>query len=208
MSQPEPPRESQAVVGAFLMRYLEDRESGDVQPLEVYQAAYKGYEALIAREYARLGRSESITEGGAKMTQPATLAEPFEPGTDRAGASTSFLDAADEVEGYRLVRVLGQGGMGTVYLARQDRPIERDVALKVVKLGMDTREVVARFDMERQALALMDHPNIARVYDAGQTRSGRPYFAMEHFPGTPITDFCDASTRCSTPTRRESSIAT
>jgi WD40 repeat protein len=87
--------------------------------------------------------------------------------------------------------VLGEGGMGTVYLARQQQPIRREVALKVVKLGMDTREVIARFESERQALALMDHPHIARVFDAGSSEGGRPYFVMEYVPGIPITEYCD-----------------
>jgi serine/threonine protein kinase/WD40 repeat protein len=94
---------------------------------------------------------------------------------------------------YRIVRVLGEGGMGVVYLAEQTEPIRRQVALKVIKLGMDTRDVVARFDAERQALALMDHPHIASVFDAGATADGRPYFAMEHVAGLPITDYCDAA---------------
>ena len=92
---------------------------------------------------------------------------------------------------YRPVGVLGEGGMGIVYLAEQDEPIRRRVALKVIKQGMDTRRVIARFESERQALALMDHPNIAHVYEAGATPEGRPYFAMEYVPGTPITDYCD-----------------
>src|SRR5262245_29591718 len=92
---------------------------------------------------------------------------------------------------YRPVGVLGEGGMGIVYLAEQDEPIRRRVALKVIKQGMDTRRVIARFESERQALALMDHPNIALVYEAGATPEGRPYFAMEYVPGTPITDCCD-----------------
>jgi eukaryotic-like serine/threonine-protein kinase len=92
---------------------------------------------------------------------------------------------------YRPIAILGEGGMGIVYLAEQDEPIRRRVALKVIKLGMDTRHVIARFESERQALALMDHPHIAHVYDAGATPEGRPYFAMEYVPGTPITDYCD-----------------
>jgi WD40 repeat protein len=92
---------------------------------------------------------------------------------------------------YHPIGVLGEGGMGIVYLAEQEKPIRRRVALKVIKLGMDTHDVVARFESERQALALMDHPNIAHVYDAGATPEGRPYFAMEYVPGIPITDYCD-----------------
>jgi WD40 repeat protein/serine/threonine protein kinase len=92
---------------------------------------------------------------------------------------------------YKRLRLLGRGGMGAVYLAEQQQPFRRLVALKVIKPGMDTREVIARFESERQALALMDHPNIARVFDAGSGDDGRPYFAMEYVPGIPITEYCD-----------------
>ena len=123
---------------------------------------------------------------------------------------------------YTLLRPLGEGGMGTVYLAEQKTPVERRVALKVIKLGMDTREVIARFEAERQALAVMDHPGIARVFDGGATEAGRPFFVMEFVQGEPITQFCDrtgspfaiasrcsstSAAPCSTPTRRGSSIA-
>ena len=97
----------------------------------------------------------------------------------------------DVVGPYKLLEVVGEGGMGTVYLAEQREPIRRLVALKVIKAGMDSRAVLARFEAERQALALMDHPNIARVFDAGATPSGRPYFVMELVKGVPITRYCD-----------------
>ena len=86
---------------------------------------------------------------------------------------------------------VGEGGMGVVFVAEQERPVRRKVALKIIKPGMDTKEVVARFEAERQALALMDHPNIAKVLDAGSTDSGRPYFVMELVRGIPITEYCD-----------------
>lgn len=92
---------------------------------------------------------------------------------------------------YQLVEVIGQGGFGTVWMAEQQEPVRRRVALKILKLGMDTNEVVARFEAERQALALMDHPNIARVYDGGATDTGRPYFVMELVRGVSVTEFCD-----------------
>jgi non-specific serine/threonine protein kinase/serine/threonine-protein kinase len=92
---------------------------------------------------------------------------------------------------YRLLEIIGQGGMGEVWLAEQKEPVRRRVALKLIKAGMDTREVVARFASERQALALMDHPAIAKVFDAGSTPQGRPYFVMEYVAGMPITDYCD-----------------
>jgi tetratricopeptide (TPR) repeat protein len=95
---------------------------------------------------------------------------------------------------YKLLQKIGEGGCGTVYMAEQDEPVRRRVALKVVKLGMDTREVITRFEAERQALALMDHPNIARVFDAGSTATGRPYFVMELVRGVPLTQYCDENT--------------
>lgn len=92
---------------------------------------------------------------------------------------------------YKLLNILGEGGFGIVYLAEQQHPLKRLVALKVIKPGMDTKQVVARFETERQALALLDHPHIAQVFDAGTTEAGRPYFAMEYVKGIPITDYCD-----------------
>jgi serine/threonine protein kinase/tetratricopeptide (TPR) repeat protein len=94
---------------------------------------------------------------------------------------------------YKLLEQIGEGGFGVVFMAEQQEPVRRKVALKVIKLGMDTRQVIARFEAERQALALMDHPNIAKVLDAGATDSGRPYFVMELIKGLPITEFCDQS---------------
>jgi serine/threonine protein kinase len=92
---------------------------------------------------------------------------------------------------YKLLQQIGEGGFGVVFMAEQQEPVRRMVALKIIKAGMDTREVIARFEAERQALALMDHPNIARVLDAGATESGRPYFVMDLVKGVPITDFCE-----------------
>jgi tetratricopeptide (TPR) repeat protein len=92
---------------------------------------------------------------------------------------------------YKLLEQIGEGGFGVVFMAEQEHPVRRRVALKIIKLGMDTRQVVARFEAERQALAMMDHPNIARVFDAGATDTGRPYFVMELVRGTPITKYCD-----------------
>ncbi len=93
---------------------------------------------------------------------------------------------------YRLIRKIGEGGMGTVYLAEQEFPVRRAVALKVIKAGMDTPQMVARFRAERQALAVMNHPNITRVFDAGATPEGRPYFVMELIDGIAITEYCAA----------------
>ncbi|MGB6833993.1 MAG: serine/threonine-protein kinase [Candidatus Acidiferrum sp.] len=117
---------------------------------------------------------------------------PVEGSSDRTlsiGAAGSA--AAGQIGPYRLLQLLGEGGMGEVWLAEQKKPIHRTVALKLIKAGMDTKVVVARFESERQALALMDHPNIARVFEAGSTAEGRPYFVMEYVPGLPITEYCD-----------------
>src|SRR5205085_7785765 len=92
---------------------------------------------------------------------------------------------------YKLLEQIGEGGFGIVFMAEQQQPLRRKVAVKVLKPGMDTRQVVARFEAERQALALMDHPNIAHVMDGGETATGRPYFVMELVRGIPFTEFCD-----------------
>src|SRR6266705_1522328 len=99
--------------------------------------------------------------------------------------------AGDRIGPYKLLQQIGEGGCGVVYIAEQDEPVRRRVALKAIKLGMDTKQVIARFEAERQALAVMDHPNIAKVLDAGATENGRPYFVMELVRGIRITDYCD-----------------
>src|SRR4030042_7148990 len=95
------------------------------------------------------------------------------------------------IDRYKLLEKIGEGGMAVVYMAEQEKPIRRKVALKIIKLGMDTKSVIARFEVERQALAMMDHPNIAKVFDAGATETGRPYFVMELVTGVSITEYCD-----------------
>jgi serine/threonine protein kinase len=106
-------------------------------------------------------------------------------------AGKPLYEIGSRIGCYKLLSVLGEGGFGMVYLAEQEHPIKRLVALKVIKPGMDTKQVIARFETERQALAMLDHPHIARVFDAGATEGGRPYFAMEYVKGIPITEYCD-----------------
>src|SRR5262249_54926221 len=120
-----------------------------------------------------------------RAEQPATVDEP----AAAEGPGTM-------IGPYKLLEQIGEGGFGIVFMAEQMEPVRRKVALKVLKPGMDTRQVVARFEAERQALAIMDHPNIAKVFDGGVTggsgvSAGRPYFVMELVKGVPITDFCD-----------------
>ena len=119
-------------------------------------------------------------------------------GSERVASPTDLCSevplsekAGSAIGRYRLLEKIGEGGFGAVWAAEQREPVKRRVALKVIKLGMDTKQVVARFEAERQALALMDHPNIAKVLDAGATDTGRPYFVMELVKGIPITKYCD-----------------
>ena len=126
----------------------------------------------------RPGAASSIEAPPAHSTVPTVGEIPGEQSKEKIGH-------------YQLLQKIGEGGMGTVWLAEQQQPVRRRVALKVIKLGMDTRQVVARFEAERQALALMDHPNIAKVLDGGSTDSGRPFFVMELVRGIPITRYCD-----------------
>jgi len=122
----------------------------------------------------------------------ASLAGELRDLTESLDAPPGTAEApGDTVGPYTLIRKLGEGGFGVVYEATQTEPLRRTVALKIIKLGMDTRQVIARFEAERRALAMMDHPNIARVLDAGATDSGRPYFVMELVEGSPITGYCD-----------------
>ena len=134
-------------------------------------------------------------EAGAFLQNPAPGAQRPAPGTGESdwgpGPSTPVERVGDLIGRYKLLQQLGEGGCGAVYLAEQQEPVHRQVALKVIKLGMDTKSVIARFELERQALALMDHPNIAKVLDAGATNTGRPFFVMELVRGIKITDYCD-----------------
>ncbi len=125
------------------------------------------------------------------------LASPTAQRRGPASASETIAPAPLEHEGqmigrYKLLQPIGEGGFGSVWMAEQREPVKRRVALKIIKLGMDTRQVIARFEAERQALAMMDHPNIAKVLDAGSTETGRPFFVMEYIKGVPILEYCDA----------------
>jgi serine/threonine protein kinase/Tfp pilus assembly protein PilF len=129
--------------------------------------------------------------------EPPQTTQTAPPGANGAGAKTGPSEAVGAVLAgrYKLVQVIGEGGMGTVFMAQQMEPIKRLVAVKLIKLGMDSKQILARFEAERQAVALMDHPNIAKVFDAGATDSGRPFFVMELVKGVPVTQFCDDQQR-------------
>ncbi|MHC4947693.1 MAG: serine/threonine-protein kinase [Planctomycetota bacterium] len=152
-------------------------------------------EALLGEVLSLLAADEHPTD---HLDRPALGGEAGDPGAVLGGAlspsspSSSPGDPDPERIGpYRVIQKLGEGGMGVVYEAEQTEPVRRRVALKIIKLGMDTKQVIGRFESERQALALMDHAHIARVLDAGSTEQGRPYFVMELVKGVPITSYCD-----------------
>src|SRR5207244_902065 len=136
-------------------------------------------EALLhAAENAGDFLEQSPTGLGSGAESTSLVSDPSEKPGDRIGR-------------YKLLEKIGEGGCGTVYMAEQEEPVRRRLALKIIKLGMDTRSVVARFEAERQALAMMDHPNIAKVLDGGATQTGRPSFVMELGRGVRVTEFCD-----------------
>ena len=139
---------------------------------------------LVLRE-----RVEALLATDEEQTDFLKSNDDQEPSTMDHASSTE--QSGTNIGRYKLMEQIGEGGMGTVFVAQQDKPIRRKVALKVIKPGMDSKAVIARFEAERQALAMMDHPNIAKVLDAGTTESGHPYFAMELVKGVPITAYCD-----------------
>ncbi|MCK4414783.1 MAG: serine/threonine protein kinase [Candidatus Eisenbacteria sp.] len=145
--------------------------------------ACHGDDRLCAEVEALLQAHENV---GSFLDEPTQ--------TTATEASSSLTDGpGTKIGRYKLLQLIGEGGFGSVYMAEQDQPVRRRVALKIIKLGMDTKQVIARFEAERQALAMMEHPNIARVFDAGATKTGRPYFVMELVKGIPITKYCDTN---------------
>ena len=162
--------------------FLEAIEKGSSEELNRYlEGACRGDSELRSRIeqllQAQAGAGRFL---GGSVSNTATIEQiPLE----RVGS---------KVGRYKLLEQIGEGGMGLVYVAEQTEPVRRRVALKIIKPGMDSRQVIARFEVERQTLAIMDHPNIAKVLDAGTTEAGLPYFVMELVKGTAITEFCDA----------------
>jgi eukaryotic-like serine/threonine-protein kinase len=152
-------------------------------------------DADLRRQVERLLHAQAggVLEKPAASLQATVDSEPAGAGEDRETlpAAGGSPEMGTRVGPYQLVQLIGEGGMGAVWMAEQQEPVRRLVALKVIKVGFDSAKVVARFEAERQALALMDHPNIAKVLDAGTTATGRPFFVMELVRGTPITHYCD-----------------
>src|SRR5688572_29483498 len=148
-----------------------------------------GADTALRERVEKLLRAQE--EVGAFMAQPSRKPAGLDLNPTARVVIPLTEKPGDKIGRYKLLQQIGEGGCGVVYMADQEEPVRRRVALKVIKLGMDTKSVVARFEAERQALAMMDHPNIARVLDAGATDTGRPYFVMELVRGIRITEFCD-----------------
>jgi serine/threonine protein kinase len=160
-------------------------EQPDAAEREAYLARACGHDAQLREHVQALLQAHE--KAGAFLEEPAAVL----PGPEAIVSPLLTEKPGDKIGPYKLLQQIGEGGCGVVYMAEQEEPIRRRVALKVIKLGMDTKQVVARFEAERQALALMDHPNIAKVLDAGATDTGRPFFVMELVRGTKLTDYCD-----------------
>jgi serine/threonine protein kinase/tetratricopeptide (TPR) repeat protein len=155
--------------------FLEAAEIQDPNAREAFLVKACGGDATLRRRLDELLAADQVAGPAPVTSSNSQLTQPL----------GSFIGR------YKLLQQIGEGGCGVVYMAEQEEPVRRRVALKIIKLGMDTRSVIARFEAERQALALMDHPNIAKVLDAGSTDNGRPYFVMELVRGVKITDYCD-----------------
>ena len=160
--------------------------------LDALLAAYDRPPGALDRP---LGAEPEATDG-LNATPPVSSPRRGDIGDDSPTVGRSNDDGPDVIntiiaDRYKIRQEIGEGGMGTVYFAEQLRPVRRQVALKLIKRGMDSRNVLARFESERQAVALMEHPNIARVLDGGATGAGRPFFVMEYVEGVPITQYCD-----------------
>ncbi|HEX2860977.1 MAG TPA: serine/threonine-protein kinase, partial [Lacunisphaera sp.] len=152
-------------------------------------AACAGNPTLRARLESLLAAEREAEIFFAECTQAMNLPPPPPAAAD--GTLLGEEAIGTRIGRYKLLQKIGEGGWGVVYRAEQEEPVRRSVALKIIKLGMETKSVIARFEAERQALAMMDHPNIARVYDAGATDRGPPYFVMELVRGVKITTYCD-----------------
>jgi serine/threonine protein kinase len=164
----------------------------DAQARAAYLQETCAGDAALRGRVEELLRASEEAGGFLEAPAPGALRPPDAVSSPGVARGVTMLEKPGARIGrYKLLQQIGEGGCGVVYMAEQEEPVRRRVALKVIKLGMDTRQVIGRFEAERQALALMDHPNIAKVHDAGATDTGRPFFVMELVRGTKITDYCD-----------------
>ena len=185
--KPEHPTEKSIFLDALDVESPQER-------VAFIEVACQGNPQLLASVSALLREHERAFN---PIDKPIAQGVDFQLGTlDETDSVLSEAEHSQQILGtmigpYKLMEQIGEGGFGIVYVADQQEPIRRRVALKVIKPGMESREVLSRFEAERQAIALMDHPNIARVFDAGVTDTAQPYFVMELVRGVPLTEFCD-----------------
>ena len=169
-------------------------EIASLQKRAAYVEANCGCDPKLRAAVEELLSSQEAVENFFQRSKPAAFPD-ISQAVNAIQDTVASVDVAEsegnQIGPYKLLQKIVEGGCGIVYMAEQQSPVRRRVALKVIKLGMDTKKVIARFEAERQALALMDHPNIARVLDAGATQTGRPYFVMELVRGVKITKYCD-----------------
>ncbi len=192
-----PPDPEEAIVDAALelpaherAAYLDKLCGSDSQLRQLVDALLHAHQKIISSQITPPRDPSSARTDSAHSEERER--ERLAPGVNAMAVSPTPIEKpGDQIGRYKLLQKIGEGGMGVVYMAEQREPVARKVALKIIKFGMDTRQVVVRFEMERQALALMDDPNIAKVFDGGATEAGRPYFVMELVQGLPITQFCD-----------------
>ncbi|MFY9256586.1 MAG: serine/threonine-protein kinase [Fuerstiella sp.] len=169
-----------------LPAFLDQACAGDAELRQRVDALLKAHQQagdFLAPSHAEPSHAEQTVIGDSEADDADDFPTPKSP--------SSMEQAGSTIGPYKLIEQIGEGGMGSVWVAKQSQPIKRKVAIKLIKAGMDSQQVLARFEAERQALAMMDHPNIARVLDGGMTEHGRPYFAMEYVKGVPLTEYCD-----------------
>ncbi|MEZ6062044.1 MAG: protein kinase [Planctomycetaceae bacterium] len=174
-----PDPQSNDELDELIAKWMEMVEQNPDADREAFIAAHPDYAAGLRRHFENEDRFNAAT---VRQQQP---------GEPRDDAEIRRLTGTVIAGRYKLLEFIADGGMGTVWVAEQQEPVKRRVAVKLIKAGMDSKQVIARFEAERQALALMDHPNIARILDGGVTEQGRPFFVMEYVKGVPFTQYCD-----------------
>src|SRR5262245_13838158 len=173
--------------------FVEALEISDLADRATYLDGACGGDEALRREVESLLSAHKRSGGFLERPAPGagSTVPPSGGSAETATPNLRVEKEGDCIDRFKLLEQIGEGGFGVVWMAAQEEPVRRRVALKIIKPGMDTKQVIGRFEAERQALALMDHPNIAKVHDGGATASGRPYFVMELVRGIKITDYCD-----------------
>ena len=198
--QPAQPHDHNSKLDALVAQYLEAVERGEQPNRKQFVQQHPDIATELQKFFADLDKVESTKlqaqlapDGLKKVSGTLETSEPQMQTVMPESSRHLFQPKPGAIISgrYKLLENIGEGGMGSVWVAEQQQPVKRRVAIKLVKAGMDSKQVLARFEAERQALAVMDHPNIAKVFDGGMTEQGRPYFVMEYVKGVPFTEYCD-----------------